>query len=421
MEKRKQTEDFRAGILIGIAGTLVLTAICFCIYIFGSYFVEEKSSLLHEGTGTDLLQEESSFSLDEIGMKVTLLEKYIDAYYMDPVNKDNYADGIYKGIVMSLGDPYSAYYTAEEYADMMESSNGKYVGIGASVKQDAKTGVITIVEPFADSPAYEVGILPNDIIYKVEGEEVTGEDLTQVVGKMKGKGGTKVTLEIIREGENEPLSFEVERRMVEKQTINYEMLEQDIGYIKISEFDEVTAEQFRKALKDLEKQKQKGLIIDLRNNGGGRLEAVVDMLDRMLPKGMIVLTEDKNGEGKDYESSDKESFSKPTVVLINGNSASASEVFAGAIQDYKLGTLVGTTSFGKGIVQSVIPLEDGSAIKLTTSKYFTPNGRNIHGTGIEPDVEVELREDLRNQVKIEKKEDNQLGKALEILEGKIRK
>ncbi len=217
------------------------------------------------------------------------------------------------------------------------------------------------------------------------------------------------------------MEFSITRRTIEVPTIEYEMLDNKIGYIAVSEFDEVTAEQFREAVADLEKQGQKGLIIDVRNNPGGLLTTVVDMLDRILPKGLIVYTEDKYGNKEEKFSTAKEEFKKPLAVLINGNSASASEIFAGAIQDYKVGTIVGTTSFGKGIVQSIIPLTDGTAIKVTVSKYYTPKGRNIHKIGIEPDVKEELKDDLRQKVVIEKNEDNQLQKAIGIIEKNLKK
>ena len=354
--------------------------------------------------------------------KVNKLEALIDKYYMEEVDKSKFADGIYKGMLASLGDPYSTYYTAKEYTALMESSNGVYCGIGATVTQNTTTGVASIVKPFVNGPAYEAGLLPGDILYKVSGEEVTGLDLTEIVSRIKGEEGTTVNVEIIREGVTEPMTFNIERRVIEVPTIEYEMLEGKIGYISITEFDEVTAKQFRNAIDDLNKQGQVGLIVDVRDNPGGRLDVVADMLDRMLPEGLIVYTEDKYGNREEIESSGKEKFDKPLAVLINGNSASASEIFAGAIQDYKIGTIVGTTSYGKGIVQSIIPLkEDGTAIKVTVSKYFTPNGRNIHGLGIEPDVKVELDESLKQQVVIDKDKDNQLLKAIEIINEKVKK
>lgn len=350
--------------------------------------------------------------------KVLVLEQYIDAYYLNGTEGLEMSEGIYKGFLESLGDPYSVYYTQEEYADLLETTTGTYCGIGAVVSQNVDTGIITIVEPYEGSPAAEAGLLPGDIIYKVEGEEVTGEDLSQVVANMKGEEGTQVNISVLRG--NEVIDVTITRRQIEIETVAYEMLDNSIGYIEVSSFDGVTDEQFREALADLEKQGQKGLIIDLRGNSGGRLDTVINMLDRMLPEGVVVSTKTgEEGGGETYYSTDEEQFTKPLVVLIDANSASASEVFAGAIQDYKTGKLVGTTSFGKGIVQTLYQLDDGSAVKLTTSEYFTPDGRNIHGEGLTPDVEVELDEELMTQLSIDKAEDNQLQAAIAELEKEI--
>lgn len=368
-----------------------------------------------QGSGVDKLTDRAVLN------KITGLEKMIDEYYLNDVDEDKMVEGIYKGMFESLGDPYSVYYTKEEFADLMESSSGSYCGIGSYVSQDIKTGIITIVKPFKDGPAYKAGMLPGDIIYKVNGMDVSGKEVSEVVSVMKGKEGTNVDVEVLRSGESSPIKMTITRKKVEVPTIEYEMLDGKIGYIKVSEFDEVTTKQFRKAIHELEEQGQKGLVIDLRDNPGGQLDTVCDMLDRMLPKGILVYQEDKTGKRIDEQNStDKESFNKPLAVIINGNSASASEVFAGAIQDYGTGTLVGTKSFGKGIVQSVIPLRDGSGIKVTISKYFTPKGRNIHEIGIEPDVEVELDKSLRQKVQITKAEDNQLQEAVKVVKDKIK-
>jgi len=263
-------------------------------------------------------------------------------------------------------------------------------------------------------------LLPNDIIYKVEGEEVTGEDLTEVVSKIKGKEGTEVNITIYRDGVSEPMEFTIIRQKINIPTIEYEMLDDDIGYIQIVEFDDITISQFSRALRTLERKGMKSLIVDVRNNPGGLLNSVMEILDRLLPESLIVYTEDKNKQREEKHAKKPDQFNKPMVVLINGNSASASEIFAGALQDYNKATVVGTTSFGKGIVQSVIPLSDGTAVKLTISKYFTPKGRNIHGTGIVPDVEIDLDEELKQLITIPHDQDNQLQKAIEILKEQMK-
>lgn len=410
---------FLNGFLSGLAATFVIVAIVVTVFAnkINENLLRENDNVKTENTSASAAAQVTD---QDILKKIDKLEGLIDKYYMEKVDKNTMAEGIYKGLLQSLDDPYSVYYTKEEYTALMESSSGVYYGIGATVSSDVKTGVLSIVKPFVGGPAYEAGLLPGDILYKVNEEEVTGKDITEVVGKIKGEEGTTVNVTIVREGEADPIEFTITRRKVEVPTIEYEMLANKIGYIAISEFDEVTAEQFRQALADLEKQGQKGLVIDIRNNPGGLLDTVVDMLDRMLPNGLIVYTEDKYGNRDEYKSDSKEEFNKPLAILINGNSASASEIFAGAIQDYEKGTIVGTTSFGKGIVQSILPLTDGTAIKVTVSKYYTPKGRNIHKIGISPDVTVELDDALRQKVVIEKKEDNQLQKAISILNKEIK-
>ncbi|HAB60222.1 MAG TPA: S41 family peptidase [Lachnospiraceae bacterium] len=409
------------GMLVGLLVSALFFSVLFAGYVRNNSIQSAEGNNVSTNLTTEADSDNSLMS-KAVKSKLNRIKSIIDTYYLDEIDEDKMVEGMYKGLVSSLKDPYSVYYTKDEFAALMESSSGSYCGIGAYVSQDVKTGVITIVKPFEGGPAYEVGILPGDIIYKVSGEEATGKDLSEIVSKMKGEEGTTVDLEIIRAGESEPIKLTIERRTVEVPTISYEMLDNKVGYIQIAEFDEVTGPQFRSAITDLDNQGMKGLVIDLRNNPGGLLDTVCDMLDRMLPEGLIVYTEDKNGtRTEEVKSTAEESFDKPLVVMINGNSASASEVFAGAIQDYGIGTILGTTSFGKGIVQSVIPLSDGSGVKVTVSKYYTPKGRNIHEIGIEPDVVVELKDKLKTKVVIDKSEDNQLQEAIKIINEKSSK
>ncbi|MDI9509916.1 MAG: S41 family peptidase [Clostridiales bacterium] len=413
--------NFLTGFLSGIIGAIFLFAAVGVTYIaFNDDTGKQNKGRENVSTAQDNENNtDREESYDEIVEKLMVLEEVIDTYYLDEVDRDAFATGIYKGFISSLDDPYSMYYTKAEYANVIESSSGIYQGIGAVVSQDVKTGIITIVRPYKDGPAYNAGLLPDDIIYKVEGEEVTGEDLSEVVSKIKGKEGTKVNITIYRDGVADPMDFTLERKKINIPTIEYEMLEDDIGYILIYEFDSITISQFSNALKALEKMGMKGLIVDVRDNPGGLLDSVVKILDRLLPRGLIVYTEDKYKNRTEENAKNPDKFDQPIVVLINGNSASASEIFAGALQDYEKATIVGTTTFGKGIVQRILPLSDGTALKLTVSKYFTPKGRNIHGTGIEPDIEVELSEDLKQLVTIPRDDDNQLQKAIEVLKDKM--
>ena len=297
---------------------------------------------------------------------------------------------------------------------MEESTSGEYSGIGATLTQNPDTKEMSVVSCFENTPAEEAGLLPGDIIVGWNGSSVEGMELSELVSKIKTDPDEHLTLEIERDGDT--MEVELTRREVEIPTVESEMLHDQIGYIKLLEFDEVTAEQFRAALDQLEEQEMEKLIIDVRDNPGGVLQTVCDMLDELLPEGLIVYTEDKDGNKKEYTSDGEHQFTKPLAVLTNENSASASEIFAGAIQDYSLGTIVGTTTFGKGIVQRIFYLSDGTGVKLTVAKYYTPKGHDIHKKGITPDVEVELDENLKNKITISHDEDNQLQKAIKLLQ-----
>lgn len=351
---------------------------------------------------------------DEIEEKIDKIDKLISSYYLNPedIDLDKLEQGIYAGYVAGLEEDYTTYYTPEEFASVMESTSGKYSGIGAYVSQNMSTGLITIVKPFEGGPAAEAGIQKDDILYAVEGEEVSGEDLNMVVAKLKGEEGTSVQVTIYRASEDKYIDVEVTRAVVDVPTVSYRMLEDQIGYIQISEFGEVTAEQFAAAAEDLEAQGAQSFIFDLRDNGGGLLDSVCDILDTVLPKELLVYTEDKDGNREEEWALDDDRIDVPMAVLVNGNTASASEIFTGALKDYDEAEIIGTTTFGKGIVQSIIPLSDGSAVKLTSAKYYTPSGVCIHGTGIEPDKVVEYDR--------EAEEDNQLRAAMDYLNGEAK-
>lgn len=349
----------------------------------------------------------------DVQSKLEFLETYIRSYYLDEIDDEQMEDYLYYGLVAGLGDPYAAYYNEEETQSMLDSSSGNYCGIGAVFSQNLVTGVITVTRVYEGCPSYEAGMLPEDILYKVGDEEVSGQDLTNVVTKIKGEEGTEVTLTMLRE--EEPIEFTMKRQMIEVPTIEYEMLEGQTGYILITEFDGVTDEQFIDALEDLKAQGMERLVIDLRNNGGGSVESVCNIADVLLPEGPIVFTEYK-GQEREARNSDAEYLDLPMAVLINGSSASASEILAGALKDYEAAVIVGTQSYGKGIVQSVFDLQDGTALKLTTAKYYTPNGNDIHKIGITPDVEIDLPEELKSEVSLSFEEDVQLQKAIEVLQ-----
>ena len=412
----EDNKKFLKGFLGGLLSAAVVVVIAVCILKYTDLGINLSSASLVSNSSNDTQTEEVGSKAVET--KVSVIKQIIDKYYLDEVDDSDLVEGMYKGLVDGLGDPYSVYYTEEEFQSLMESTNGVYCGIGVTVSQDADTGIITLVKPFENSPGLEAGILPGDILYKVDGTEVTGMELSSVVAMIKGEEGTTVDLTIVREGESDNIELTVERRQIEVPTISYEVLEDNIGYIYISEFDTVTESQFISALEDLNNQGIAGLVVDLRDNPGGNLDVVNSILDQILPEGLIVYTEDKDGNREEYTSDEEHQFNKPLAVLVNGNSASASEIFAGAIKDYGIGTLVGTKTFGKGIVQRLIELGDGTAMKLTISKYYTPNGENIHKIGIVPDVEVSTDNKLDSQG-YNKDQDKQLKTAIDELNKKM--
>lgn len=399
--KEKKEGGFWKGFFFATILCIVIAAIC-----LGTGFILKTN--MHE-TKEGVLVTQS----EEIQKKLGKLETYIRAYSLEEVDDELLEDYLYYGLVAGLEDPYAAYYNEEETQSMLDSSSGSYCGIGAVFSQNMVTGIVTVSRVYEGFPAFEAGILPEDILYMVEGEDITGQDLTNVVTKIKGEEGTEVTISMLRG--DEVLDFTMKRMVVEVPTVEYEMLDTNVGYIMITEFDGVTSTQFLAALTDLQKQGMKSLVIDLRNNGGGSVDAVCEIADALLPEGLIVYTEYNDGERVD-RSSDADCIELPMAVLMNGASASASEILAGALQDYGVATIVGTQSYGKGIVQSILDLQDGTALKLTTAKYYTPNGNNIHEIGITPDVEIDLPEELKTEVTLSYDEDVQLQKAIEVLQ-----
>lgn len=394
------------GMILGILLTTLIGAGIFAgIRLYSAVKGRATTQTSAAGQGQeDLVNEESLEKLEAI-------EDVIEEYYYKDEDIDTEAmiDGMYAGVVESLGDPYSVYYTAEEWNQLMQETEGIYYGIGAYISLDPATSLAKISGVIPDTPAEEAGLRENDIIYQVDGESVQGLELSEIVSRVKGEEGTTVHLTLIREGETDYLEVDVDRRKIESPTVSYEMYDDGTGYIRITEFDDVTVDQFQTALDAVKEAGATGLILDLRSNPGGSLSAVVDIAQQILPKGLIVYTEDKKGQREEFTCDGKNELQIPLVVLVNGNSASASEILAGAIKDYGIGELVGTTTFGKGIVQRILPLTDGTALKLTISAYYTPKGNNIHGIGIEPDIECEFDAESYYDNGV----DNQLEKAKE--------
>lgn len=390
-EPQRETGQIKGMFLVGLLTGVVVSALAASCIFIGVKFADVIQQRRVKPASTEHTAAENVVS-DDTMAKLEAIEEVIEKYYYqeEDINTDGMIEGMYAGVVASLGDPYSVYYTAEEWKEMMQETEGIYFGIGAYISLDKTTGFGKINGVIENTPAQDAGLRENDIIYKIDGESAQGLDLTEIVSRIKGEEGTTVHLTIYREGEKDYLEMDVVRKQIESPTVNYEMLENNIGYIQITEFDDVTVNQFEEAMQAVQGAGAAGLILDLRSNPGGSLSAVVDISRQLLPEGLIVYTEDRSGERVEYSCDGDREIRMPLVVLVNGNSASASEILAGAIKDYGKGVLIGTTTFGKGIVQRILPLTDGTAIKLTVSAYYTPKGNNIHNIGIEPDIVCEF-------------------------------
>lgn len=418
-ENKGRKRSFLNGVFTGVMAAVLIMTTAFCIkQVIVIYRGHMPVQAAQEGESSDREETAAGVVDDNVIEKMQAIEKIIDYYYYEEdVDLSVIEDGIYDGMVESLGDPYSTYYSEEELEDIMEQTEGIYYGIGAYVSLDQTTGLGQISGVIAGTPAEAANLREGDLIYEVDGKSGAGLELTEIVSMIKGEEGTIVHLTLIREGENDYVEVDIERRKVESPTVNYEVYDNGMGYIQITEFDDITLDQFTEALAVCRGSDVKGLILDLRSNPGGNLNTVVDIARELLPEGLIVYTEDRYGKRTEYSCDGTKELKMPLVVLINGNSASASEILAGAIKDYGIGTLVGTTSYGKGIVQRIISLQDGSAVKLTVSSYFTPKGNNIHGIGIEPDIVCEFD----SESYYEKEIDNQLEEAKKVLQNLIDK
>lgn len=416
---------FWRGVMVGV---LVTALVCLItvgasagIYMFGRRVIDNQTQVQVQTEGTPS-QAQEPVNFENVTKKLEQIQDIIDKKYLfeEKIDTSEEEAGIYQGFLSGLNDPYAVYYTPDELTSFLDETNGSYCGIGALVSQNVQTGVSTIVRVFEGSPAEEAGILPGDALYKVDGTEVIGMDLSLLVNNyVKGEEGSQLTITVYRENSGEYKDITLTRRPIDVQTVSGKMLDEAIGYISVAEFDRVTADQFKSKIEELQGEGMKRLIIDLRNNPGGEVTTVVSMADYILKDGGRILTvANKKGTEETYDAEDGHSLEIPMVVLVNGNSASASEVFTGAMKDYGVATIVGTKTFGKGIVQTLMPLSDGSAIKLTTDHYYTPNGNDIHGKGIEPDLEVELDEEAAQEVVIPEEKDNQLQKAVEVVKGK---
>lgn len=353
--------------------------------------------------------------------KFERVRSLLKEYYYKDVNENEMLEGAISGMTEALKDPYTVYFTKDQMKQFTEKSQGSYVGIGVVVTM-GEDGILTVVEPFQDSPAHEVGIVKDDKIVKVDDNDVTTiRDEDMIISMIKGKENTKVKITVYRPSEGKYLDFVVTRKKIKVVNINSEIIEGNIGYVKITMFDSEISKDFQEHLDNMLKKNIKGLIIDLRDNPGGDYDQVCEMADRLLPEGLIVYTEDKKGNRQEKKS-DSTELNIPIAVLVNENSASASEVLSGALKDHNKATLIGTKTFGKGLVQAVVALDDGSGLKVTIARYFTPSGVCIQDVGIEPHIKVELPEKYRNVAvsQIPREDDNQLQKAIEVIKDAIK-
>ncbi len=381
----KSDHRFSKGFLAGVlcmACVMLLLAAAAIFWLHG--WISPGGSISYEGVSANIVD-------GSVRAKINDLTALIKAYYYEDVDEEDLTEGLYKGLFASLEDPYSAYYTEEEYEEMMISASAQYNGIGAVLQQDPETMRVKIVKVYEGTPAEKAGLKSEDTVIMVEDIDARSMELSELVTHIRGKENSKVRLVISREGAFSERVFRVKRAQVDVPTVEQMMLEDTIGLIVINEFGKATGADFKAAVESLQAEGMEKMIVDLRDNPGGMLESVTEVMDYILPEGLIVYIEDKYGNRQEEKSDAEHYLDLPMAVLINGNSASCSEIFAGAIRDYDYGILIGTTTFGKGVVQTVRPLADNSAIKLTTAKYFTPKGENIHGTGIAPDIELKYK------------------------------
>ena len=351
--------------------------------------------------------------------KIEIMESYLDKYYVEDYDESLVEEMLYSGMAAGVGDRYTYYMPAENLQQYLENANGNFDGVGIEV-YTTQEGEVTISHVMEGQPAQKAGLQEGDVIVGVDGEDMRGKLLSDVAAKIRGKAGTEVTIEVLRRSTGETLQMTMERAVVVMESVDSRMIGRDIGYISISGFKENTHEQFKAALDEMMETGMKGLILDLRDNPGGLVKSVYHIGEELLPEGTMVYTLDKK-ENRDDLKCDKEYLDIPLVVLINENSASASEILAGAVKDTERGTLVGTQTFGKGLVQRLFTMPDGSGLNVTIQKYYTPKGTSIHGVGVAPDAVVQLPEKYAATAlsAIPEAEDSQLQKALEVLKEKI--
>ena len=405
MEERKKIKTYKIVMLV-----VLVAFVTFLLTSIGMY-----QYFTHDGFGKQLVAK--SEENEEIVDTLNQYRKIIDKYYLGEIDEEKLKDGAIKGYVAGLGDEYTEYISKEDMEDYMADTTGNFVGIGVYMVQNTEVNKIMVLAPIKGGPAEKAGIQPGDYIIAVDGVEYSGEQMTEASNKIKGEEGTTVKIEVLRGSET--LTFELKRENVKVNPVEGEILENNIGYIAFSSFDEGTSEEFKTKYEELQAKGIKSLIIDLRNNGGGIVDEALEIANFILDKNSVILYEvDKNNNETEEKTTDDPIINIPIVLLTNENTASSSEILAGALKDHKKATIVGEKTYGKGVIQRLLTLPDGSGLKITSEKYLTPNRTEINKIGIEPDEKVELPETVTNVLSVERSEDTQLQKAIEILNQK---
>lgn len=404
MEENKKQRIYKIIMLVFV--TCLITCLVTSIVVYNYAINSDDQIAKNKKT-----EKEASTLTEEIER----YRKIIDEYYLGEIDEEKLKQGAIKGYISALGDEYTEYYTKEEMKELMEDTNGNYIGIGIYMVKDTEKDAVKVLTPIEGTPAEKAGIQPNDIISKVDGIEYKAEQMTEAANHIKGQEGTTVKLEIIRG--TEILNFEIKRENIKLNYVEGKVLQNNVGYLQLSTFDEKCSEEFKQKYDEINKDNNlKGLIIDLRNNGGGLVDEAEKIADYFLDKdATILITKDKKEKEEIRKAKKDKEINLPVVILINGNTASASEILTGALRDNGVAKVVGTKSYGKGVIQDVLSLTDGSGLKVTTNEYYTPNRIKIHKVGIEPDEKVELPDNIENELQVNEKDDTQLKKAIEML------
>ena len=400
MKEEKKNRIYKTIMIIAISVILTFTITTISLY---GYFAEHPINT-----------SESENQTQNISSALKRYREIIDKYYLGEVDDEKLKEGAIKGYIAGLDDPYTEYISKDDMKDYISETLGNFTGIGIYMVKDTETNRIKVLSTIKNSPAEKVGIKPGDLIISADGVEYTADDMQKAANNIKGEEGTNVKLVVLRD--NQTLTFDITREKIKENQVEGKVLSNNIGYIKFTSFDESTAEDFKNEFEELNKKGIKSLIIDLRNNGGGIVDEAIKIADYMTDKGSVLLYEvDKNGKETVKKSENDPIINMPIIVLTNENTASASEILAGALKDLGKAKIVGTKTYGKGVIQQILTLSDGSGLKITIEEYQTPNKNKINKIGITPDEEVELPEELQNSLEIEESKDTQLQKAIELL------